>query len=161
MICRLGKVISVVFLGCAWYTFESSPFSDPQPPVWFVLVALSIFVFFCSRREELQQAEVEHEDDTVFGYDFSQGYTSLERSLSEETGKESRSSASPFRAFQSWIVRRRAERERRRVEQEKEDETRVDEILARLHDGGMHSLTSEDRALLERVSKRYRSRPTQ
>jgi hypothetical protein len=34
----------------------------------------------------------------------------------------------------------------------------VDEILARLHEHGLSSLSAEDRSLLERVSRRYRSR---
>ena len=45
-----------------------------------------------------------------------------------------------------------------KLELEAEDEKRVDEILARLHERGMRSLSPEDRALLERVSQRYRSR---
>ena len=156
-ICRLGKIISVLLLACAWNEFE--PSSPSQPPAWLALVLLSIYVFFCSRREELQQAELERNEDTVFGYDFSQGYTSLELSLVEDDEPQQKKSASPFRFVQKWIEKRKAEQKRRMVEQEREDENRVDEILSRLHEGGMHSLTPEDRALLDRVSKRYRSRP--
>lgn len=162
-ICRLGKVISVLLLLCAWNEFPSRDLPQPsaQPPAWLALALLSIYVFFCSRREELQQAEAEHDDDTVFGYDFSQGYTSLERSLTDEEEPDSKTTTSPFRFVQAWIDKRKAEQHKRALEQEREDEKRVDEILGRLHDGGgLHSLSAEDRALLERVSKRYRSRPT-
>jgi hypothetical protein len=34
----------------------------------------------------------------------------------------------------------------------------VDEILARLHSGGLEGLSPEDRQLLDRVSARYRNR---
>lgn len=166
-LCRLGKVVSVILLVLAWYTMpENDPIalaesSAAQPPAWIAYILLSIYVFFCSRREELQQAEVEHDDDTVFGYDFSQGYTSLERSLaaSDESKLKKRTSAMGY--FRAWVENRRAEQLRRQEEQEREDETRVDEILTRLHEGGMHSLSPDDQALLNRVSQRYRSRPTQ
>lgn len=43
-------------------------------------------------------------------------------------------------------------------EVEAEEERQVDAILSRLHNQGLESLTPEERALLERVSARYRSR---
>ena len=41
---------------------------------------------------------------------------------------------------------------------EAEEERRVDGILARLHSEGINSLSAEERALLDRVSARYRNR---
>jgi hypothetical protein len=43
-------------------------------------------------------------------------------------------------------------------QQEADEERSLDEILERLHRHGRESLSPEDRALLERVSARYRSR---
>ena len=124
------------------------------------LTLLAIFVFFSARREELQLADVEANDEHVFGYDFSQGYTSLEGS-SEADDEDSTPSAAQASALSRWWDKRRAARERRLYEQEADDDRRIDEILSRLHLRGMHSLSHEDRELLQRVSQRYRSRQIQ
>ena len=148
-ICRLGKVVAALFfvLACIRYT---------DPGTWLALTLLSIYIFFYSRREEIQQAEVDHDDDTVFGYDFSQGYTSLERSL-EDDGEERESTSQPG-LIARWLEQRREAKRIREREQEADDERRVDEVLERLHLHGMRSLSQNDKALLDRVSKRYRSR---
>jgi hypothetical protein len=41
---------------------------------------------------------------------------------------------------------------------EREEEQQVDAILARLHESGRDALSPQERALLERVSARYRNR---
>ena len=166
-ITRLGKVVALLILVLAWYhnQHQPPPLEIAQPPLWLALVLLSIYIFFCSRLEELQLADAEQSDDSVFGYDFSQGYTSFERSLelsmAEEVESIPKKPKSPFQFVRSWWEHRKAKQAQMLREQEVEDERRVDEILAQLHKGGMSSLSPEDRALLERVSKRYRSRPTQ
>ena len=126
-------------------------------PPWLALMLLAVFVFFSARREEMQFADVEGDDEHVFGYDFSQGYTSLEGRL-EADDEVSARSVSQASALSRWFEKRRKVRECRLREQEADDEQRVDEILSRLHQHGMHSLSRGDRALLQRVSQRYRSR---
>jgi hypothetical protein len=61
-------------------------------------------------------------------------------------------------AVRRWLDRRRQARLRRQRIIDEEEDWRVDDILARLHDFGPHSLSAEDRAILERASARYRSR---
>lgn len=154
VICRLGKVFAAVAIIGAWFTYERYELG-PQPPIWFALVMLSIYLYFSSRLEEVQQQEVEQHDDTVFGYDFSQGYTSLERSA--QADEASRTVPEPS-LLGKWLERRREAQRERELEQAAEDERRVDDVLQRLHDHGMPSLSKDDRALLNRVSQRYRSR---
>ena len=156
-ICRLGKVVALFLLVVAWIQFKPTAMDDPQPPAWLTLTLLSIYIFFNSRREELQQSETEQEEETVFGYDFSQGYTSLERSLVEED-EQPPVKAPQQSVFGRWLERRRETQRERERAQEVEDERRVDEVLDRLHKHGMRSLSAEDRTLLERVSQRYRGR---
>ena len=119
-------------------------------PTWFALTLLSIFVFFSARREEQQLVDPEPPEEDMFGYDFSQGYTSLERDVDSGTTKTQVS------AIARWLERRRELRERRRREQEAEEDVRVDEILSQVHQHGIGSLSQEDRELLQRVSARYR-----
>jgi hypothetical protein len=60
--------------------------------------------------------------------------------------------------MQRWFNTRRELRRRRRESQERAEERQVDEILSRLRDTGLEGLTAKERALLNRVSARYRSR---
>ena len=110
---------------------------------------LAIFVFFSASSESVRTEQADWNEE-LFSYDFSQGYTSLERS-SEPRPR-------PQGSLQRWINDRRERRERRREIQEREEEREVDEILSRLHQSGMQGLTARERAILERVSARYRNR---
>jgi len=119
-------------------------------PSWFALLLLAIFVYFSAKQEEDRAQDIDLDDD-VLGYDFSQGYTSLERT--DEAGMET-----PGGPVRRWLEQRREAYEERQREIEADEERRVDEILSRLHNQGMESLSEEDRSLLKRVSDRYRQR---
>ena len=143
----LAKVLAVSF-GVAAFLLSKQE-TTGYVHVSFGLALLGVFVWFSARQEEMRLDEPT-DDESPFGYDFSQGYTSLEQSAERppaESGPISR-----------WFEQRRAARQRRQQEIEAEEERRVDEILARLHAVGMNNLTPEERALLDRVSVRYRNR---
>jgi Zn-dependent protease len=118
-------------------------------PTWLPLVLLAIFVFFAARMEESQGKSIEPGEEE-FGYDFSQGYTSLEGST--ETRRR------PPGLLERWLHRTRVRRQQRQAALEAAEDRRVDDILRRLHDEGIDSLSAEERYLLKRVSARYRSR---
>jgi Zn-dependent protease len=151
IVARIAKVAALILLIVACFSVNRD--SSSVVPTWFALTLLAIFVFFSARKEE-EQADAETSDDAVFGYDFSQGYTSLERT------SEKGAATTPANGWVRWLERRRALRQQRQREQEVAEDSRVDEILARLHQHGMVSLSREDRELLERVSARYRGRPS-
>jgi hypothetical protein len=119
-------------------------------PLWLPLIIMAIYLYFSARREA-QRGDDEAGDDDLFGYDFSQGYTSLERHTPPAQ------QAQPG-LLRRWLEQRRQIRERRLRELEAEEERRVDEILIRIKESGRESLTSEEQLLLQRVSARYRSR---
>ncbi|MEM7313510.1 MAG: site-2 protease family protein [Planctomycetota bacterium] len=119
------------------------------PPAWLGLLLLSVFVFFSARVEETQVEEDEPEKD-LFGYDFSQGYTSLEKSAEPPQSKPG--------PITRWLERRREQQRRRQLRIEAEEDQEADRILERLHEHGMESLSPRERALLKRVSVRYRTR---
>ncbi len=60
--------------------------------------------------------------------------------------------------LQRWLLERREARRRRQRQVEEDDDRRLDEVLARMHEFGRDALSEEDRALLARVSARYKSR---
>jgi stage IV sporulation protein FB len=111
---------------------------------------LAIFVFMTCQ-QELQRLEMGTPDEDPFGYDFSQGYTSLERSA---RAKEKQPSI-----LQRWMAERA---EKKRVKEEEErlaDEQRVDELLAKInHGGGIQALTSEEQRFMKRVSAKLRQK---
>ena len=143
-----AKLVSIGLLILAW--FYRDAISGHSVPPWLTLVLISIFVFFGTRVEENNQTS-EDDDDTLFGYDFSQGFTSLERDKTAEKAKQPGPVA-------RWVNDyRRKQAAKKRKEEDLEDR-RLDEILARLHDEGKNAITPAERSLLKRVSARYRSR---
>ncbi len=118
-------------------------------PSWLPLSLFAIFLFF-SAKQQMESWRPTEADETVLGYDFSEGYTSLERSTEMPQATAG--------LLTRWIEQRRANRQRRLAEVEADEERRVDDVLARLNEVGMEALAADERRLLERVSKRYRQR---
>jgi Zn-dependent protease len=154
LVANLARIVAISLLVAACFFRESDP--ETVVPTWLALVLLSIFVFFSTRVEEYQP-NTESADDELFGYDFSQGYTSLERH-EEHEGEDQKETAPPVSFVAGWLGKWKQKQEARRRQTEQEEDRRLDEILARLHEVGAHGLSSAERDLLRRVSARYRSR---
>jgi Zn-dependent protease len=151
-VAMFGAIALLVAAACLAVQPEASNLLfDRDVPVWFGLALLGIFLLFSARLEEERPDLGIEDDDRLFDYDFSAGYTSLERSADAVVESDSH-------PLTVWLEERKAARQRRQRERELDDERRVDEILARLHAEGMQSLSADDKALLERVSARYRNR---
>lgn len=90
-------------------------------------------------------------DEGLFGYDFSQGYTSLERDQPHVTTKRSS-------WWKRWREGRAARKLQRELETREADERRLDELLEKVQKVGMSGLTDEERRFMKRVSDRYRNR---
>jgi hypothetical protein len=112
---------------------------------------LALFVYV-SCKQQLIVLETGGED-APFGYDFSQGYTSLE-------GGQQAPATTPRRKrpnwFQRWLQKRAAQKARREQEAREAEERRMDDLLEKVQREGIHSLTDEERRFLNRVSARYR-----
>ena len=127
--------------------------SGTYPFIWVGFALFALLLWF-SARQEADKVLDSDSDDGLFGYDFSQGYTSLERTY--EAGRKPRPGM-----LRQWIDNRRDEKLRRQREVEIQEDLRVDDVLARLHELGVDQLSEEERALLNRVSHRYRNRERQ
>jgi stage IV sporulation protein FB len=92
-------------------------------------------------------------EESLFGYDFSQGYTSLERDQPLPAPRRKRPNV-----LQRWLQRRAAKKQQRAQEQQEADERRMDELLQKIARSGKQSLTDEEQRFLKRVSDRYRNR---
>jgi hypothetical protein len=113
-----------------------------------LLMGLALFMMF-SAYTRLQTLDA---DDGGFGYDFSAGYTSLER----DEPPTPRAKKQSF--VKRWLHARNARRLQREVEERQREEERFDQLLEKVHKSGKASLTDEERRFMERVSARYRNR---
>jgi Zn-dependent protease len=116
-------------------------------------LCLAVFIYVACRQEWI--ALESGGEEGPFGYDFSQGYTSLER--------DQPVTATPQpRRKQNWWQRWRQKQTARKLQREQElreaEERRMDELLAKVQREGMGALTDEERRFLKRVSDRYRNR---
>ena len=149
---RLAKLLGIALflLGLLWFFAENK--GNEFIPVWAPLMLMGIFIFFSARKDDFQLSAKVTDEESFLGYDFSEGYTSLERSQVIGTQIDEPSTLA------SWIQKRRDQQEERQREIEADEDGQVDEILERVHRDGFNSLSAEDRALLNRVSKRYQKR---
>ena len=115
-------------------------------------VALGAFILLMNLQESAQLRAGGEYEENFMGYDFSQGYTSLERS-SDDVPPHARPGI-----LQRWKQKRRNEKDRRSQAQVARDEEEMDRILQKLHDGGVFSLTEPEKRILNRESKRLRDR---
>jgi stage IV sporulation protein FB len=112
-------------------------------------LALALFIFVACQRQWIV-LETGGEDG-VFGYDFSQGYTSLERDHIQAAPPKPRLSW-----WRRWLQKRAARKQQRETERREAEERRMDELLDKVHREGRQSLTDEEERFMKRVSDRYK-----
>jgi stage IV sporulation protein FB len=152
VVARFAQLTALGLVIFAWF-LRGEP-TMGVVPAWLALVLLAVFLFFSTRHDEANETQAEADDEDFFGYDFSEGYTSLERSTQIKEPPR----VSPLAR---WIEKRKALKLQRQEEREIADDNAIDEILVRLHEGGMESLSDNDRAILHRVSERMRQRQSE
>lgn len=116
------------------------------------VVVIGTFVLVLNLEETYRMRSSDTYDDSFMGYDFSQGYTSLER----DGGAQERKAKVGF--FKRWRQERKEKRDAAEQARAKEDAKRLDDILARLHEVGYDSLSDEEKRVLNRASSRYKNR---
>jgi len=93
-------------------------------------------------------------EDSLFGYDFSQGYTSLERDHGPATAP-----APPKPSWwQRWKQQRAQKKAQAEMERRESEERRMDQLLEKISAQGMASLTDEERRFMKQFSDRYRNK---
>ncbi len=120
-----------------------------DPAMGIHLVSIGGIVLVMNLYETLQRHLSESYDDSFLGYDFSQGYTSLER----EQMADAPPKASTLEKWRKSREVKRRERERIRRE---ETESRLDELLDKVHKQGMASLTEAEKRFLKKASTEFR-----
>lgn len=115
------------------------------------LILLAVLIEWMFRYELRMLEEGGYFEESLFGYDFSEGYTSLEGSAPKVRPHQES-------ALARWRRRRSDARRHRREAQEAAEEQRMDEILAKIHNLGKDSLTDEEYRFMLRVSARIKGR---
>lgn len=92
-------------------------------------------------------------DELFLGYDFSQGYTSLERTA-RAGGMDPGLSW-----WQQWKARRQEDRAVREQQRLHELEEQLDSLLAKVHEQGLQALTPAEQRRLKEASEAFRHRP--
>jgi Zn-dependent protease len=115
------------------------------------LIGIALVIEYMVRIEARMLEDGGYFDDGLFGYDFSEGYTSLEGGTA---------AVRPHResALKRWRRRRSELRRERRMAREAAEERRMDEILEKLYRQGRAALSEEENRFLVRVSVRFRNR---
>jgi Zn-dependent protease len=121
------------------------------------VVFFGSLVLFYTFFEWVQLRTADTLDDSFMGYDFSQGYTSLERSARHDQPAAQRRKG----WIEGWREKRRAEKERRAKLEVEQAQQQLDVILEKVHQQGMSSLSDAERRQLNRASARLRDRDKQ
>ena len=116
-----------------------------------LLTGIAIFAFAECWRMHRRHEQLGELPENEFGYDFSQGYASLERSLPNPLKEKTKPGLRS--RLREWLRRRREQRE---VLLEAE----LDRLLEKIHVSGMGSLSRSERKVLDQASRR-RKRETQ
>jgi len=121
---------------------------------WSAVVFLGAILMVVNVIQLFEEQISDEMDDSFLGYDFSEGYTSLDRSApASSTPREARLSP-----LQRWREQRRLKRELEERQQQVEAERQLDSLLAKVHEHGMASLTAREQRLLQQVSDLLRER---
>jgi Zn-dependent protease len=123
--------------------------------IWAIVVeellglCLAVFIYVsCNQQWILLENGGE---ESMFGYDFSQGYTSLEDAAPPSRRRRPN-------AWQRWLRKRTQRRMQREQELREAEERRTDALLEKVQREGREALTAEELRFLKRVSDRYRNR---
>jgi Zn-dependent protease len=115
-----------------------------------LVLLLAVFIYLSCRRQWILLET--GGEESVFGYDFSEGYTSLEREQPTPTPRRRQG------WLRTWLQRRAAQKLQKEQEQREAEERRMDELLEKVQRVGLQGLTDEERRFLKHVSAKYRNR---
>lgn len=145
---RIGLVVSLFGI-LSGFVFDVSS-----------LVALSSFLLVLHLHDMIEwSTPPATTNDTFLGYDFSEGYTSLNRTDEQNSDDEVEEAA--YGILDRWKARREDERLIRESEERELEEQQLDRILEKVHTDGRDSLTVRELTILNRVSARLRQKHTQ
>ena len=143
-----GTAVALTAIGFAWL-FRNYQ-TGPLEPIWFVLLVVGICLYFAA----IYSFNCETEENVS---DWDEGHAAL--------GVTEHITDSPsFFVFgdtedpeySKWLIEKQEARIRDEMQQEQKEIEEADNVLVKLHNSGIDSLTSDEKLLLQRVSERLR-----
>ena len=159
----IGNACAFSVIGFAWLLYGQH--TGPIEPIWFIMLAAGISMYFAAGYSMDQETAEFREEQGLMGQDWDfdpylpqessffglspEGdYQDLARAAIEESDSLTQS---------QWMIENQRERAAREREQEIYETKQADKILEKLHGGGgIGSLSENERAVLNRVSRRLR-----
>ncbi|MDA0285345.1 MAG: hypothetical protein O3B13_20650 [Planctomycetota bacterium] len=117
------------------------------------LMAAGALILPLNLSESFQMNSEDRSEESFMGYDFSQGYTSLEQSLSDDPEAEQRPGV-----LSRWRAQREEERQLKQQQEDRDMEHQLDQLLEKLHTHGDSALTPAEKRRLQDISERLRQR---
>jgi hypothetical protein len=147
-VARGGFVCSLLLIGLAWWSRSSQ--SLGSFPIWLPLLFAAVFVAFSAHRDSRRYYHARSENAAALesGHELGDDWIDFE----EEEADDALAPA------ELWRSDAAAEGQPWRSTDDESEEAKLDSVLAKLHDSGFDALSMEDRQLLERAGRRYRSR---
>ncbi len=148
----IGNAVAFAFIGFAWFFRDIQ--SGPIQPTWLLFLIAGIALLFSSNTA-MQLALRKTAENTL---------------SSQTKGRPDQNSIESFFAFPAydddsaysqWLSEKQEARREDEFKREKEEDARADQILEKLHNGGIACLHDEEKLILERVSERIRRRRQQ
>ncbi len=118
--------------------------------VW--VMAIGAVIVPLNMHEHYSMQVVAQQDDnegSFMGYDFSEGYTSLERDNEEDPQPG---------MLERWKQQREDEKRRKKEEEERQLESTLDALLEKLHTQGENALSAAEKRQLQQISAKFRDR---
>lgn len=117
------------------------------------IMAVGAIIIPLNLAESFQLQTQDHSEESFMGYDFSQGYTSLEQSSSSSFDDEERPGV-----LARWKAQREEEKRQRQEEEDRDMERQLDLLLEKLHQHGDGALSPSEKRRLQDISERLRQR---
>jgi Zn-dependent protease len=156
----LGNGVAIGIVGLSFFLLEFD--HGPVRPLWFFVMATGITLYFAARYSFEVQTNKTRSSYKTQDWEFSNlasdaafyGVAGDYHSGMDDPDGEDMISQS------QWMTEKQEARQRALVEQEFQEDRRADEILEKLHMGGMgiEGLNADERDVLNRVSDRLRRR---
>ena len=138
---RAGAIVGVTMLVCG-LMFDNT---------W--VMAAGAIIIPLNLAESFQLQTQDHAEESFMGYDFSQGYTSLEQSGPDDYETEDRPGV-----LARWKAQREEEKRLKQEEEDRDMERQLDQLLEKLHLHGDSALTASEKHRLQDISERLRQR---
>ena len=143
-----GTAIAFTLIGLAFIFRDYQ--KGPIEPIWFLLVVGGICLYFAAGYSF--NCETEEDPDE---WDEAQTALGLSDSFSD-TPSFFVFGDTEDPEYSKWLVEKQEARIRDEMQREQREIEQADDVLVKLHNSGIESLTSDEKLLLQRVSERLR-----